>query len=193
MKRCHQVIATGASLAASTAGMQQTLELSLSRAYFRSCDMRIALCLILLTAANGMVAAPAMISITNINGRGYVSADQLQGAARIAVKTLPDEHQLVICTANRCALVKDFVSQGGHLWLGVEAVAAALGAQVKFDSAHRKAAFRFNERSASTDTLAGTGVGHLAPDIRLTRLDGTLVALSDFRGKRVLINSWASW
>ena len=36
-------------------------------------------------------------------------------------------------------------------------------------------------------------VGQLAPDLRLTRLDGSPVALADFRGKRVLIDSWASW
>ena len=41
----------------------------------------------------------------------------------------------------------------------------------------------------------GVGVqpGQLAPDFRLTALDGREIALSDLRGKRVLINSWASW
>ena len=27
----------------------------------------------------------------------------------------------------------------------------------------------------------------------LARLDGKMISLSDFRGKRVVINSWASW
>ena len=32
-----------------------------------------------------------------------------------------------------------------------------------------------------------------APDFRLPDLDGTLHALSDYRGKKVLLLSWASW
>ena len=33
----------------------------------------------------------------------------------------------------------------------------------------------------------------LAPDFRLTNLDGKVVMLSDFRGKTVVLNFWASW
>jgi cytochrome c-type biogenesis protein len=33
----------------------------------------------------------------------------------------------------------------------------------------------------------------LAPDFRLTDLDGNVVLLSDFRGKTVVLNFWASW
>ena len=36
-------------------------------------------------------------------------------------------------------------------------------------------------------------VGSLAPDFQLPDLDGQAVSLSDFRGKPVLINFWASW
>ena len=36
-------------------------------------------------------------------------------------------------------------------------------------------------------------VGRTAPDFELTTLDGKTVRLSDFRGKGVLINFWASW
>lgn len=32
-----------------------------------------------------------------------------------------------------------------------------------------------------------------APDLRLTDLDGKPVALSDYRGKVVLVNNWATW
>ncbi|MFC2066912.1 peroxiredoxin family protein [Chloroflexota bacterium] len=35
--------------------------------------------------------------------------------------------------------------------------------------------------------------GNLAPDFQLPDLDGQAVSLSDFRGKRVLLNFWASW
>jgi peroxiredoxin len=35
--------------------------------------------------------------------------------------------------------------------------------------------------------------GQLAPDFTLTALDGKTVKLSDFRGKAVLLNFWATW
>ena len=39
----------------------------------------------------------------------------------------------------------------------------------------------------------GINKGQLAPDITLTTLDGEEVKLSDFRGKNVVLNFWATW
>ena len=36
-------------------------------------------------------------------------------------------------------------------------------------------------------------IGKLAPDFQLISLDGRTVSLSDYRGKPVLLNFWASW
>ena len=36
-------------------------------------------------------------------------------------------------------------------------------------------------------------LGTQLPDFALPRLDGTLLHLSDFRGKRVALFMWASW
>ena len=44
-----------------------------------------------------------------------------------------------------------------------------------------------------TAPVEGTQVGNLAPDFKLPDLDGQAVSLSDFRGKPVLINFWATW
>ncbi|MEZ4860369.1 MAG: TlpA disulfide reductase family protein [Caldilineaceae bacterium] len=41
-------------------------------------------------------------------------------------------------------------------------------------------------------TLAATSI-ELAPDFRLTALTGEIVALSELRGRYVLINFWATW
>ena len=41
--------------------------------------------------------------------------------------------------------------------------------------------------------LVGDPVGVPAPDFELTSLDGKRVKLSDFRGKAVLLNFWATW
>lgn len=46
-----------------------------------------------------------------------------------------------------------------------------------------------SERSAP----AAPQVGKLAPDFQLPSLDGQVVALSNLRGKPVLINFWATW
>ncbi|WP_085992652.1 peroxiredoxin family protein [Oceanobacillus senegalensis] len=39
----------------------------------------------------------------------------------------------------------------------------------------------------------GNTEGDIAPDFELTTLDGENVRLSDYRGKRVMINFWATW
>ena len=40
---------------------------------------------------------------------------------------------------------------------------------------------------------AGINVGNMAPDFQLQNLTGQTVKLSDFRGKPVLLNFWATW
>jgi len=47
--------------------------------------------------------------------------------------------------------------------------------------------------SGSGSALQGDGLGTLAPDFTLTTLDGKQVKLSDYRGKAVLLNFWATW
>ena len=50
-------------------------------------------------------------------------------------------------------------------------------------------------RHNPSPTLGGTSKlqGQSAPDFSLTALDGKTVKLSDFRGKAVLLNFWATW
>lgn len=45
----------------------------------------------------------------------------------------------------------------------------------------------------AADTEPSAQEGKLAPDFQLQDLDGQSVALSDFRGKPVLLNFWATW
>lgn len=46
---------------------------------------------------------------------------------------------------------------------------------------------------SSSAPAEGIKVGKPAPDFQLQSLDGQAVSLSDFRGKGVLLNFWASW
>lgn len=58
-----------------------------------------------------------------------------------------------------------------------------------------------NETISETDqtfetppsTPVGPQVGNRAPDFELESLDGEMVPLSDFRGKIVMVNFWATW
>ncbi|ATP39102.1 thiol-disulfide oxidoreductase [Solibacillus sp. R5-41] len=48
-----------------------------------------------------------------------------------------------------------------------------------------------NENAIGTEV--GTEKGQLAPDFTLRTLDGEKMTLSDLRGKRVVLNFWATW
>ena len=43
------------------------------------------------------------------------------------------------------------------------------------------------------DTDEGLAKGEVAPDFELTTLDGEAVKLSDYKGKKVILNFWATW
>ncbi|MBJ8028962.1 redoxin domain-containing protein [Bacillus cereus group sp. N21] len=49
--------------------------------------------------------------------------------------------------------------------------------------------------AAMKEVIAKNGieVGKIAPDFELSKLDGTKVKLSDFKGKKVILNFWATW
>lgn len=42
-------------------------------------------------------------------------------------------------------------------------------------------------------TEQGLAKGEMAPDFNLTTLDGKTVKLSDYQGKKVILNFWATW
>jgi hypothetical protein len=126
------------------------------------------------------------------NGRAHVSVSSLAGHNDIAIKQLPGRDEWVICAGDRCALLKEVARDRDETLVSVEALAHALGATPRFDAKGRRVIFTFEQSGqVATDTVPRPG--SLAPNFRLTRLDGTPVSLSDFAGKRVLINSWASW
>lgn len=48
-------------------------------------------------------------------------------------------------------------------------------------------------QGGGTNDAGGLQVGQKAPDFKLQTLDGKEIALSDFKGKKVMINFWATW
>ncbi|PLT32508.1 TlpA disulfide reductase family protein [Bacillus sp. V5-8f] len=49
------------------------------------------------------------------------------------------------------------------------------------------------DKKASNDNLGGLRTGVKAPDFELQTLDGKQAKLSDYKGKKVLLNFWATW
>ncbi|MFC0301264.1 redoxin domain-containing protein [Virgibacillus soli] len=49
------------------------------------------------------------------------------------------------------------------------------------------------KQESELDEEVGLEKGNIAPDFKLKTLAGDEMALSDFRGQRVLVNFWASW
>jgi peroxiredoxin len=52
---------------------------------------------------------------------------------------------------------------------------------------------QMSRRSRQSSATATAGAGKQAPDFTLKSLDGKSIRLSDFRGKAVLLNFWATW
>ncbi len=47
--------------------------------------------------------------------------------------------------------------------------------------------------STNVEAKTGLNIGEEAPDFKLNDLNGKTVRLSDYRGKSVMINFWATW
>lgn len=50
-----------------------------------------------------------------------------------------------------------------------------------------------DDKKVTESDGVGLNVGEIAPDFELSTLDGETVKLSNFRGKRVMLNFWATW
>lgn len=151
--------------------------------------------LIGLLMASTVLPESSALPIVERGGKAHVSAARLEREAGIAIKSLPGRDELVACWVNRCAIIKDFVADDAEVLVAVESLATSLDAKARFDQTRRNVRFDFSpaHEDARPPASGVARVGQLAPDFRLRKLDGSSVALSDFRGKRVLINSWASW
>ena len=134
------------------------------------------------------MAAPLLSS----RGKQFVQAAALGREAGVSVKRLPGSDAVAVCIQDRCAAIEGSFEEEGQLWLPVAPLADVLGLVLQPAPDGQSASISLGSSPGSR----GTGVpkvGSLAPNFRLPRLDGSMLALSDFRGKRVLINSWASW
>ncbi len=98
------------------------------------------------------------------------------------------------CVADICIPVKQdadsnlFVKRLGKKWVNATALAAILGQSVVAD--HDTNVWSFGQVPAVRASSYDQGV---APDFALKDRQGNTVRLSDYRGKKVIIMTWASW
>jgi AhpC/TSA family protein len=96
-----------------------------------------------------------------------------------------------LCRGERCVPVppgrRDQFLRSGDL-VNLAALARQVGQPVVHDDSH--ALWFFGE---SGDTRRENLASLRAPDFTLPDMDGKLHSLSDYRGRKVLLLSWASW
>ena len=145
-----------------------------------------------LAATLTTLACAAPLPVIVKNGEAHVAAAALEREAGIVIKKLPGRGGFVACGAEQCAPLKSALTDDDTLLVPVAGLSEALNLTASFDESRRHVSFVPAPRNAS-NTAGGARVGSLAPNLRLTKLDGTPVTLDELRGQRVLINSWASW
>jgi len=81
-----------------------------------------------------------------------------------------------------------FVTRDGQPWVNVTALARKL--QQAYTADHEKGVWSFGAIPATRDTFLTSA---MAPDFELEDREGNTVRLQDFRGKKVLLITWAPW
>jgi len=97
-------------------------------------------------------------------------------------------HDGLLCSDAMCIPVADesaLVSEGG---IDLAAFARTLDRALAVDAAERAALL-----GASAQERAQALASQHAPDFALPDLDGRVHALSEHRGKKILLVAWASW
>jgi hypothetical protein len=98
------------------------------------------------------------------------------------------------CLAELCIPVRQdrdsemFVTRAGQGWFNVTELARKLQQAFTVDREH--AVWAFGNIPVTRNAFLQSA---MAPDFALPDRDGKLVRLSDFRGKKVLVITWASW
>lgn len=81
-----------------------------------------------------------------------------------------------------------FVTRLGQKWVKASAIARILQQGVAVDQ--DSSVWSFGEVPAARTTSVAKG---MAPDFAMKDREGNIVRLSDYRGKKVVIMTWASW
>ena len=138
-------------------------------------------------AVTEVAAPPAALTVSNPADLWITLAD-LTRATRFELKpkgVCRDELCFPLPKARQQAFLK---KQGKVTWFNLSEFARLVRQPVASDAEHATWFFgpRADEQNGYLTTLQ-------APDFKLPDMNGKLHALADFRGKKVLLLTWASW
>jgi hypothetical protein len=122
-------------------------------------------------------------------GQLWLTTGDLGRATRFEVKpqgVCRDSLCFPLPQAQRQEFLRD---KAGKTWFNLTAFARLVQQPVAHESAADFSAWYFGLRSDQRQQLASLQ----APDFTLPDLDGKLHSLSNFRGKKVFLVTWASW
>lgn len=158
---------------------------------------------VLLSAAVSVVTANANVSSATVlfDGRTVTVDPVLQDANDLWVlpADLPSVNDFELkpqgaCFEDICVPVKQdqdsaiFIRRAGQAWFNVSELATRLQQPVVVD--HETNTWSLGAIPVSRARFVERGV---APNFTLPDWQGNSVSLSDFKGKKVMILSWASW
>jgi hypothetical protein len=134
------------------------------------------------------VAAPPAALLASGAADLWITVADLTRATRFAIKpkgVCRDELCFPLPKARQQAFLK---KQGKVTWFNLSEFARLVRQPAAYDAAQATWFFgpRADEQNGYIATLN-------APDFKLPDINGKLHALSDFRGKKVLLLTWASW
>lgn len=125
------------------------------------------------------------------NDQLWITTSDLTRATRFEVKpqgVCRDELCFPLPKARQQEFLRRNQNKGkGTAWFNLTAFAALVEQPVAHDAA--TSTWYFGLRSDQRQTLASLR----APDFNLPDMDGKAHSLSDFRGKKILLVTWASW
>ena len=120
-------------------------------------------------------------------GQLWITTADLKRATRFELKP-QGACRDVLCFPIPKGRAAEFQSRGGgHEWFNLTAFAGLVRQPVVHDAALDT--WYFGLRADERETLSSLQ----APDFTLPDMQGKLHSLSDFRGKKVLLITWASW
>jgi hypothetical protein len=141
---------------------------------------------------------PMVLDVTRVGGNAYVPAEPLLDAFGAHIESAPSGSVSVCVGEDVCALVDTDGTDDRLLWddddggswmIAVDAAPGLLRAHYTWDGASDALALEPGPTPAET----GLAVGDPFPEIALPDMDGRLVSLGGFRGRKVVLFTWASW
>jgi hypothetical protein len=120
-------------------------------------------------------------------GQLWIESSDLPRATRFELKP-QGVCRGALCYPLRQSKQSEFLrDESGKSWFNLTAFAKLMSQSVAHDPAN--SAWYFGVRSDQRQQLASLE----APDFTLPDIDGKVHSLSDFRGKKVFLVTWASW